>query len=103
MHAINHDIHELQLEQEDLATECLSLVQRRLKCYSSALVNAGPLAGCNFTAPYKIWHGKRLYFLKPGFQPDAIEKNDVNAALAKTNTQAKATRRKWSQRVGKTR
>lgn len=85
LHALqSEEVHDLQLEQADLATECSLLAQRRLKCSSSALVNAGPSAGDKFTAPYKIWHGKRYYFLKPDFQPDAIEKKDMDAALDKT-------------------
>ncbi|EFJ42438.1 hypothetical protein VOLCADRAFT_107235 [Volvox carteri f. nagariensis] len=51
------DANEPQLA---VAGECLKIAHRRLKCYSVALAKAGPGANGIFTAPYEIWHGRRV-------------------------------------------
>ncbi|EFJ51514.1 hypothetical protein VOLCADRAFT_103423, partial [Volvox carteri f. nagariensis] len=83
------DANEPQLA---VAGECLKIAHRRLKCYSVALAKAGPGANGNFTAPYEIWHGRRRNFTKPEFKPEAIDKGDIESALAKTRKSVAADR-----------
>ncbi|EFJ46459.1 hypothetical protein VOLCADRAFT_105453 [Volvox carteri f. nagariensis] len=83
------DANEPQLA---VAGECLKIAHRRLKCYSVALAKAGPGANGNFTAPYEIWHGRRRNFTKPEFKPEALDKGDIESALAKTRKSVAADR-----------
>ncbi|EFJ48720.1 hypothetical protein VOLCADRAFT_104576 [Volvox carteri f. nagariensis] len=83
------DANEPQLA---VAGECLKIAHRRLKCYSVALAKAAPGANGNFTAPYEIWHGRRRNFTKPEFKPEAIDKGDIESALAKTRKSVAADR-----------
>ena len=69
---------------EMFTVEALSILNRRLKVFSTALQRAGPIAGGSFTAAYDIWHAKRHHFVLQEFKPEELHKAVVEAALSRT-------------------
>ena len=68
---------------EKFMADALTICQKRLKCFSVALKKAGPSAGRSFAVAYKIWHSKRQQIILTEFEPDKLDKTEVEVALAR--------------------
>ena len=71
---------------EMFTVEALSILNRRLKFFSTALQRAGPIAGGSFAAAYDIWHAKRHHFVLQDFKPEELDKAVVDAALSRNRS-----------------
>lgn len=74
---------EIKDAKSELASECVMMLSRRLKCFSTAIKKAGPAANGSFASAYELWHARRRYFMQEDFKPDIIDKVDVEDAIRK--------------------
>ena len=68
---------------EMFTVEALSILNRCLKFFSTALQRAGPIAGGSFAAAYDIWHAKRHHFVLQDFKPQELDDHTLDMPKSK--------------------